>query len=74
VSNTTAHIAGALGVPCWIMVPAGHGRFWYWFLDRDNSPWYPSVRLFRQTHAGSWTEALDAIGAALTDWTPERPD
>ena len=38
VSNTTAHLAGALGRPTWVMVPHGHARIWYWFRDQDESP------------------------------------
>src|SRR5581483_9767827 len=48
VSNTTAHIAGALGKPVWILVPHGQGRHWYWFQGRRDSPWYPGARIVRQ--------------------------
>ena len=48
VSNTTAHLAGALGRPTLVMVPHGHARIWYWFRDKDESPWYPRVRVRRQ--------------------------
>jgi Flp pilus assembly protein TadD len=64
-SNTTAHIAGALGVQCWVLVPAGAGGFWYWFLDRDDSPWYPSLRLFRQVTPGVWADTINDVRAAL---------
>lgn len=47
-SNSGQHIAAATGTPCWIAVPSGVGRLWYWFLDRTDSPWYRDVRLFRQ--------------------------
>jgi tetratricopeptide (TPR) repeat protein len=49
VSNTTAHLAGALGVPTWLLVPTGRPLLWYWFRAGDFSPWYPSVRLFRKS-------------------------
>lgn len=70
VSNTTAHVAGSLGVPCWTLVSAGSGQFWYWFLDREDSPWYPSLRLFRQTKPGDWSGVLGDLKAALAGWVP----
>lgn len=70
VSNTTAHVAGALGIPCWTLVSKGSGQFWYWFLDRSDSPWYPSMRLFRQTEPGDWQAPLDGVKAALQRWEP----
>jgi Flp pilus assembly protein TadD len=70
ISNTTAHVAGALGVPCWVLVPAGKGQFWYWFLDREDSPWYPSLRLFRQATPGVWADVITAVGMALNQRPP----
>lgn len=70
VSNTTAHVAGALGVPCWTLVSAGSAQFWYWFLDRDDSPWYPSLRLFRQETPEDWRGVLNELKTALLHWTP----
>lgn len=70
VSNTTAHVAGALGVPCWTLVSAGAGQFWYWFLDRDDSPWYPSLRLFRQATPGDWSSVVGDIKTALSHGSP----
>lgn len=46
-SNSAAHIAGALGVAAWIMLPHAKGVLWYWFARRNDSPWYPSATLFR---------------------------
>ncbi len=65
VSNTTVHVAGALGVPTVTMIPAGFGRIWYWFRDRDDSPWYPSARLFQQQSATDWGHTLNAATGAL---------
>jgi tetratricopeptide (TPR) repeat protein len=62
VSNTTVHVAGALGVPAWVLVPHGRGALWYWFAAGDHSPWYPSLRLFRQR---SDVNILDEVAAAL---------
>ena len=61
VSNTTAHLAGALGRPTWVMVPHGHARIWYWFKDKDHSPWYPRVRVLRQEKGQSWSELVASV-------------
>ena len=71
-SNTTAHIAGALNIPALVLTPLGFGGFWHWFLDRDDSPWYPSVRLLRQAKRGEWGEVLERAAAALTAFTAEH--
>lgn len=71
-SNTTAHLAGALNVPTWTFVPTGYGGFWHWFLERADSPWYPCVRLFRQTRRGDWQSPLDEASAALTEFIAAR--
>jgi tetratricopeptide (TPR) repeat protein len=65
VSNTTAHLAGALGRPTWVMVPHGHARIWYWFRDRDESPWYPRVRVRRQQRGQLWPGLIAAVTAEL---------
>ncbi len=46
IDNSTAHLAGALGIPTWVLLPFAPD--WRWQLDRDDSPWYPAMRLFRQ--------------------------
>jgi tetratricopeptide (TPR) repeat protein len=61
VSNTTAHLAGALGRPTWVMVPHGHARIWYWFMNQVNSPWYPRARVFRQRSGQSWRDVVAAV-------------
>ena len=68
VSNTTVHTAGALGRPTWVMIPGNRGRIWYWFLDRDDSPWYGSLRLFRNPPAGDWTATVRRVAANLKRW------
>ncbi len=60
-----AHLAGALGVPIWVALPMGPD--WRWMLDREDSPWYPTARLFRQTELGRWDTVFDRIAAALTE-------
>jgi hypothetical protein len=64
-SNTAVHIAGALNIPCWVALPQGNGAFWYWFLNRDDSPWYPSLRLFRQTQDTALANWGSDVGGRL---------
>ena len=65
VSNVTAHMAGALGKPVWLLAPASQGKIWYWFSGRSDSPWYPSMRLLDQVVPGRWRETLDAVAREL---------
>ena len=69
VSNSTAHLAGALGTPTLLLLPQSRGRLWYWFNDRNDSPWYPSMRIERQKVGQSWKElivgASDQVAALL---------
>ncbi len=58
-----AHLAGALGIPVWI--PLAHAADWRWLLAREDSPWYPSARLFRQTSPGNWGPVVDALADQL---------
>ena len=61
VDTSVAHLAGALGRPVWLMLP--HAPDWRWLLERDDSPWYPGMRLFRQPSSGNWR----AISAQVRD-------
>jgi tetratricopeptide (TPR) repeat protein len=63
VDTSTAHLAGALGKPVWILLP--HAPDWRWLLRREDSPWYPSARLFRQERADDWSAPLDRVRQAL---------
>lgn len=63
VDTAIAHLAGALGVPCWILLPLSPD--WRWMLGRSDSPWYPKATLFRQEAAGEWQPVLDQIKTAL---------
>lgn len=65
VSNTTVHMAGALGVPTLVMLTRGKGIIWYWFLERTDSPWYRSLRLFRQAEKGAWDGVISAVAATV---------
>ncbi len=53
------HLAGAMGKPVWILLP--YSPDWRWLLDRDDSPWYPSARLFRQQQIGNWVGVIDQV-------------
>lgn len=65
VSNVTAHMAGALGKPVWLLAPRAKGRIWYWFAGRSDSPWYPSMRIFAQSAPGDWRETLAEVAREL---------
>jgi hypothetical protein len=69
--TTIVHLAGALGKPIWILldfVPA-----WRWLLDRDDSPWYPTARLFRQTKSREWPSVIRTVQDALHDFMQNPP-
>jgi tetratricopeptide (TPR) repeat protein len=63
VDTSVAHLAGALGRPLWVLLP--HTPDFRWLLDREDNPWYPQARLFRQSVAGEWGDVLARIRAAL---------
>lgn len=66
VDTSVAHLAGALGRPAWIMI--SHTPDWRWLLDRESTPWYPSVRLFRQDETRRWAPVVDRVRQALGQW------
>jgi hypothetical protein len=63
VDTSVAHLAGALGVPLWVLLPFNPD--WRWLLDRDDSLWYPSARLFRQQTWGDWEGVFTRVASAL---------
>jgi hypothetical protein len=65
ISNTTAHLAGALGSRPYVMLPYSHGRFWYWHEDREDSPWYPGATLIRQPRPSDWGPVFERIAGEL---------
>jgi tetratricopeptide (TPR) repeat protein/ADP-heptose:LPS heptosyltransferase len=72
-SNATAHVAGALGRPVWLIVPTGYGRIWYWFSGRRDSPWYPSMRVYSQAAPGDWSGVLDEVARDLRAFVAKQP-
>jgi ADP-heptose:LPS heptosyltransferase len=63
VDTSIAHLAGALGVPVWIALPFVPD--WRWLMGRDDSPWYPTARLFRQCRPGEWEDVFQRIAIEL---------
>jgi Tfp pilus assembly protein PilF len=63
IDSAPAHLAGALGLPVWVLVTANPD--WRWLLDRSDSPWYPGLRLFRQPEPGNWAAVINEVTEAL---------
>ncbi|WP_202804394.1 hypothetical protein [Baaleninema simplex] len=58
-----AHLAGAMGKPVWMLLC--HRCDWRWMCDREDTPWYPTMRLFRQSRSGDWKSLCDRVSLAL---------
>ncbi|MDP1644128.1 MAG: DUF5672 family protein [Thiobacillus sp.] len=71
VDTSIAHAAGALGCPVWIMLQ--YIADFRWLLNRADSPWYPTARLFRQPHPGDWAAVVAALRGALADFAVNVP-
>jgi tetratricopeptide (TPR) repeat protein len=65
IDNSTAHMAGALGVPCWVMLP--YSPEWRWLLGRSDCLWWPSLRLFRQPAPGRWESVITELTGLLAE-------
>lgn len=70
ISNATAHFAGALGVPTSLLLSAC--PLWHWFIEDSASPWYNSLKLYRQEKSGTWDPVIAAVGADLVLVSPDR--
>ncbi|VFR17153.1 FOG: TPR repeat [plant metagenome] len=66
VDSSPVHLAGALGRPTWVMLPLVPD--WRWLLDREDTPWYPETRLFRQTTRGRWDDVVAKVADQLSKW------
>ena len=66
IDNTTVHMAGALGEKVWTLLP--YIPDWRWMLEREDTPWYPSMRLFRQSETGDWSRVFAQVRSALEQY------
>lgn len=71
VDTAVAHIAGALGKPVWLMLP--HVADFRWLEGRTDSPWYPTMRIFRQSVPGAWSDVIASVADALAGFAPTAP-
>jgi hypothetical protein len=71
VDSSVAHLCGAMGRPFWLLIP--YLPDWRWLLQRNDSPWYPSARLFRQHKHGDWSEVLERLNLELANQLTAQP-
>ncbi len=64
VDTSVAHVAAAMGKPVWILL--AYAPDWRWMVDREDSPWYPTMRLFRQSKRDDWDDAIQRAVAAMS--------
>jgi ADP-heptose:LPS heptosyltransferase len=70
VDTAVVHVAGALGLPTWVMV--AHPAEWRWGRQRSDSPFYPSVRVIRQHQGGDWNSVVQDVNRAIDQWLAAR--
>jgi hypothetical protein len=70
VDTSVAHLAGALGKPVWVL--NRHDRCWRWLLDREDTPWYPTMRLFTQPSSGDWASVVRQVSGELRNFASDR--
>jgi hypothetical protein len=70
--TSVPHVAGALGVPVWILLPKAH--CWRWLVNREDTPWYPTMRLFRQERPGDWGPVFQRIAEAVQRRHSSEPE
>jgi tetratricopeptide (TPR) repeat protein len=68
VDTAVAHLSGALGLPTWVALP--YVACWRWLLNRSDSPWYPTLRLFRQSRVGDWDEVFQHMATEVRSFKP----
>lgn len=70
IDTSMAHLAGALAKPVWILL--SHTPDWRWLLEREDSPWYPTARLFRQAKPGDWPPVIERVRTALMELSAQK--
>jgi ADP-heptose:LPS heptosyltransferase len=71
VDTSVVHLAGAMGRPVWALLP--YSPDFRWLLDREDSPWYPTARLFRQPKFGDWQSVIGRLREELGRYKPNPP-